>query len=321
MAGQCNSPALEGFMQHQPDEDRAVPAIDARLLTIIPSACVLGEGPVWDDRLGCLWFTDIQQAQLLRWDHAAGQLTHMALPERLGSLALTADPDVLLVALASGFARLRPAGGRLEWLHRVEPVYRGVRLNDGRVDRQGRFWAGSMVEDAALASPDAGALYRLDPPGDRQPERLRDGIAISNSIAFSPDGRHAYFADTPTRQILRLPANGRGEPTLFAQTAPDHWPDGSDVDAAGRLWNAEWGGSRITVYQPDGTVAGRLALPVSQPTCVAFGGAAFELLFVTSASEGLPAGQEPHAGDVLVYEGGFRGLPAGRFGQGGGARG
>ena len=85
------------------------------------------------------------------------------------------------------------------------------------------------------------------------------------------------------------------------------------MDADGRLWNAEWGGSRVTAYNPDGTVSGRLALPVSQVTCVAFGGPALDLLFVTSASEGLDRSAEPHAGDVLVYEGPFQGLPAGRF--------
>lgn len=289
--------------------------INARLVATIPSRCVLGEGPVWDDRLGCLWFTDIQRAELLRWDHGAGQLTRLALPERLGSLALTDDLGVLLAALASGFALLRPGTGQVDWLHRVEPEYRGVRLNDGRVDRQGRFWAGSMVEREDGAPAERGTLWRLDPPGTAAPKALRDGISISNSICFSPDGAHAYFSDTPTRQILRYAACGDslGTPTLFAETEPDCWPDGADVDADGRLWNAEWGAARITCYTPDGRVAGRLPLPVSQPTCVAFGGTDLDLMFVTSASEGLAAGSEPEAGNLLIYEGGFKGLPAGRF--------
>ena len=281
---------------------------------IIPSQCVLGEGPVWDDRLGCLWFTDIQQSQLLCWHHAAARLERIALPERLGSLALTDDAQVLLLALASGFALFSPATGKLDWLHKMEPNYRGMRLNDGRVDRQGRFWAGSMVEDETLAPPERGTLYRLDPPGTAAPVALRDGISISNSLCFSPDGAHAYFADTPTRRILRYPANGAPGPgEVFAQTDPGCWPDGSDVDAAGRLWNAQWGGSRVMVYGPDGAIAGRLNLPVSQPTCVAFGGPDLDLLFVTSASEGLDRSTEPHAGDVLVYAAGVQGLPAGRF--------
>lgn len=280
---------------------------------IIPSQCVLGEGPVWDDRAGCLWFTDIQQSQLLCWQHAARRLDRFALPERLGSLALTDDPGVLLLALASGFALFSPVTAQTRWLHKVEPTYRGVRMNDGRIDRQGRFWAGSMVEDETCAPPARGSLYRLDPPGDVPPLALRDGISISNSICFSPDGAWAYFTDTPTRRIVRYPASGAlGTGEVFAQTEPGCWPDGSEVDAAGRVWNAEWGGSRVTAYAPDGSVAGRLPLPVSQPTCAAFGGPDLDLLFVTSANEGLTRA-EPHAGDVLVYNVGVKGLPAGRF--------
>ena len=274
---------------------------------------MLGEGPVWDDRLGCLWFTDIQQAMLLCWHHGAARLERFALPERLGSLALTDDPERLLLALANGFALFTPASAHILWLHRLELEAHGMRLNDGRVDRQGRFWTGAMVEDDAHAPPERGSLYRFDPPGSAAPVALRSGISISNSICFSPDGAHAYFADSMTGRILRYPAVGPlGEATLFARTEPGSAPDGSDIDAAGRLWNAEWGGACVTAYTPDGTVAGRLALPVSQPTCVAFGGPDLNLLFVTSASEGL-AHPEPHAGDVLVYEGPFKGLPAERF--------
>ena len=280
---------------------------------IIPSQCILGEGPVWDDRRCCLWFTDIQQSQLLCWHHAETRLERIALPERLGSLALT-DDDGLLLALANGFALFTPASGQITWLHRLGLETHGLRLNDGRVDRQGRFWCGAMVEDEARAPPERGSLYRLDPPGRAAPVALRHDIGISNSICFSPDGAHAWFADSLTGRILRYPTDGPlGDGTLFARTEPGSAPDGSDVDADGRLWNAEWGGSRVTAYDPDGTVAGRLALPVSQITCVAFGGPALDLLFVTSASEGLDRSAEPHAGDVLVYEGPFKGLPAERF--------
>lgn len=295
-------------------------AAATRLVATIPSQCVLGEGPVWDERTGLVWFTDIQQAQLLRWDHGTGELARFDLPERLGSLALTDTPGQLLCAFASGFALYRPATGETEWLHRVEPVYRGVRLNDGRVDRQGRYWCGSMVEDEQLAPAERGTLYRLDPPGAEAPAAMRSAITISNSITFSPDGQSVYFADTPTQQILRYPCPADGQPLgrgqVFAQLSGNAWPDGSEVDAAGRLWNAEWGAGRITAYAPDGTIAARIDLPVSQPTCVAFGGYNLELMFVTSASEGLSAAQreaEPHAGDTLVYAGDFRGLLAGRF--------
>jgi len=283
----------------------------------IPAQCVLGEGPVWDHRLGCLWFTDIQAAQLLRLDWPSDDLTRYDLPERLGSLGLTADPAQLVCAFASGFALYTPTSGDCRWLHKTEPDYRGLRMNDGRIDRQGRLWAGSMVENRKLAPPEKGSLYRLDGSDGRAPQQLRSGIAISNAICFAPDGTGLYFTDTPTQAILRYPldppSGALGEPALFAQLTGNAFPDGADVDAAGRVWNAEWGSGRVTAYNLDGSLFGQIILPVSQVSCVAFGGVDFDLLFVTSAREGLSDEQlahEPQAGDVFVYRPGVRGLPA-----------
>lgn len=281
---------------------------DVQLVAIIPAGCLLGEGPVWDHRLSCLWFTDIQSAQLLRLDWPSAELTRLDLPERLGSLGLTADPARLVCAFASGFALFTPGTAECNWLYKTEPAYRGIRMNDGRVDRQGRFWAGSMVEDRKAAPAEGGSLYRLDGSDGVAPVSLRSGIAISNAICFAPDGAHLYFTDTPTQQILRYPldpANGAlGEPALFAKLAGKAFPDGADVDAEGRVWNAEWGSGRVTAYNSDGTQFAQIDVPVSQVTCVAFGGADFDLMFVTSAREGLSPEQlarEPHAGNVFVY--------------------
>jgi len=189
-------------------------------------------------------------------------------------------------------------------------------MNDGQMDRQGRFWAGSMVEDHALAPPEKGSLYRLD-GRDAAPAILRDGIVISNAISFSPAGEYLYFADTPNQTILRFAldpsANGLGEPEEFARLSGNAFPDGADVDAQGRLWNAEWGSGRVTARNPDGSTFAQIQLPVSQVTCVAFGGVDLDLLFVTSAREGLSPAQlarEPQAGDLFVYRTGARGLPA-----------
>jgi L-arabinonolactonase len=286
------------------------------LVAQIPAGCVLGEGPVWDHRLGCLWFTDIQSAQLLRLDWPSAQLTRYDLPERLGSLGLTADPAQLVCAFASGFALHAPESGETRWLHKTEGEYRGIRMNDGRTDRQGRFWAGSMVEKRKLAGGASGSLYRLDGIGSA-PAILRGGIAISNAISFAPDGTVLYFTDTLTQQILRFPLDpvtgDVDDPVVFARLAGAAYPDGADVDADGRLWNAEWGSGRVTAYAPDGTIAAQLALPVSQVSCVTFGGAALDLLFVTTARDGLSEEQlarEPQAGDLFVYRTGARGLPA-----------
>ncbi|WP_086617111.1 SMP-30/gluconolactonase/LRE family protein [Erythrobacter tepidarius] len=289
-------------------------AATIELVKIIPAQCALGEGPVWDHRLGCLWFTDIAAAQLLRLDWPSAALTRFDLPERLGSLGLTDDPAQLICAFASGFALYTPATGACAWLCKTEPDYRGLRMNDGRIDREGRFWAGSMVEDSTLAPPEQATLYRLD---GESATAVRRGIAISNAIAFAPDGTVLYFTDTPTQVIERYqldPATGAlGAAEIFARLTGNAYPDGADVDAAGRLWNAEWGSGRVTAYNSDGSRFVQIELPVSQVSCVTFGGADCNLLFVTTARTGLSdeaLAKEPQAGDLFVYRAGVTGLPA-----------
>ena len=134
--------------------------LNPRIAFTIDVACTLGEGPVWDDRLQCLWWTDIAEQRLYRWSWDERAVTCMDLPERLGSLGLTDDPEWLVCAFASGFALFNPQTGAKDWLHKTEPHSRGIRMNDGRVDGRGNFWAGSMVEDAALAADAKGTLYR-----------------------------------------------------------------------------------------------------------------------------------------------------------------
>lgn len=287
------------------------------LVATIPAGCILAEGPVWDHRRSCLWFTDIQSAELLLLEWPAAVLTRFSLPERLGSLGLTDDPERLICAFASGFALYSPASSQCEWLYRTEPVYRGLRMNDGRVDRQGRFWAGSMVEDRKLAPPEKGTLYRLS---RNTAVALRSDISISNATCFSPQGECLYFTDTPTQQILRYSLDPHSNElagwSLFAQLTGNAYPDGADVDAAGRVWNAEWGSGKVTARNPDGTRYAQIYLPVSQVTCPAFGGADFDLLFVTSAREGLSLDElrkEPDAGNLFVYRTAVTGLPAPEF--------
>ena len=293
-----------------------MPAIHAELVGAIPCQCTLGEGPVWDERLGRLWWTDIQEMRLYYWDWEGRKSAWLDCPERLGSLGLTDDPDWLVCAFASGFALFRPESAELRWLVRPEEAYRGIRFNDGRVDRQGNFWAGSMVEDDSLARGARGSLYRLTPGTTLA--RLIEGIGISNSIAWSPEGRWMWFADS-TEGVIRRYAHDPQSGSLsdrvdFARPPQGSSPDGSDVDAAGSLWNAEWDGSCLNRYTSDGSQ--RIALPVSRPTCIAFGGPALDHIFVTSAREGLDNDQlsaEPEAGNVLILKTSVTGLPAPKY--------
>src|SRR5262249_54181493 len=186
-------------------------------------------------------------------------------------------------------------------------------LNAGRVDPQGRFVCGGMNEAEDL-SP-ISSVYRLD---GETATRLIEGVAITNSLAFSPDGERMYYTDMPTKRISVFTYGDElGAPReLIDLNAQAGLPDGSTVDADGCLWNAQWGGHRILRITPDGVLDRVVELPVSNPTCLAFGGPDLSTLFVTSARMGLSEeqlAQEPHAGDLLALDVGVKGLPERRF--------
>jgi sugar lactone lactonase YvrE len=289
-------------------------AMRVELVDIVAVANTLGEGVLWDVTGQRAWWTDIQERVLHRYHPLTRRLERFGLPERLGSFGLVEDREEIIAAFESGFALYHPESRQLQWLERPGHDAANVRFNDGRIDRQGRFWAGSMVEGRGTA---VGKLYCLT--GGAASVWLT-GIAISNSICFSPDGRQMYFADTPHRMILRYdldPASGAiSNRQVFARTPPGAFPDGSHIDAHGHLWNAQWGVGRVVRYAPDGTISGTIDVPASHVSCVAFGGADLDLLFVTSARQELSAQRlaaEPHAGDLFVYQLNIKGLPDARF--------
>lgn len=272
---------------------------------------LLGEGVIWDHRSKQLLWTDIESLSLWRWEVPDGELSHCELPERLGSFALTEDPSVILGAFESGFARYSFSSQSFEMLAPITQLTSGLRMNDGRVDRVGSFWAGSMPETDE-AGP--GALWRYD--GDGGSTRHIDDLRIPNSLCWSLDGKRMYFADSPRCTIWTydfVPDAGPvGEPRIFATTPSGIHPDGSCIDSEDHLWNAQWGAGQIVRYRPDGTVERRLDLPVSQPTCVTFAGKNLDLLCITSARLNLTPSeleQQPLAGALLVYQCDVTGCP------------
>ena len=235
--------------------------------------------------------------------------THYDMPERLCSFGLTDNPEEFICAFESGFALYNIADGQIEWLEKIEPADANTRLNDGRVDRQGRFWAGSMTE----TSRGSGHLYRLQ---QGEVTCMLSDVLISNSLCWSPDNQHMYFADSPKQQIWRFPFDSEsGQPGTrepFAETGQNAFPDGSCVDAAGNVWNAQWGASQVVCYAPDGNVLFTLDVPCTQPSCVAFAGSELNYLVVTSATQGMPPEQissNPAQGNVFIYHTNCTGLP------------
>jgi len=280
--------------------------MDAGLL--IDSQCTLGEGATWSAATGWFYWTDIEGKRLYRHDPIGGATESFDMPERLACFALCADPDVLLLGLASRLAFFELSTGKIESIMEVEAGL-PTRLNDGRCDREGRFVFGTK-HDVDDAQP-LGAFYRLN--ADLSLERLPLGnCAINNSIGFSPDGAKMYYCDTPTRQIRVCDYPAFSNDRVFVElTDATGAPDGSTVDADGALWNAQWGGRRVVRYAPDGRESARVEVPSAQPSCVAFGGAALDTLFVTTARAGLDEDAlrtDAHAGGVFAAQPGVRGI-------------
>lgn len=286
--------------------------IEAELL--LQPECLLGEGIQWREDLSRLFFTDILGARLLSCDAAGGALREWRTPERLGSFAF--DPEgAVLAAFESGLFRWDLESGRIERLTEFEPHLPSTRHNDGRCDRQGRFLVGGVDEEGLRP---LSSLTRYDGEGV---ETLLEGIGCSNALAFSPDGTVMYHADTPTRRINAYPyapgSGALGAARLFAETATaGAAPDGACVAADGALWSAEFNGSGVQEYRPDGARGRRIAVDAPQTTCCCFGGPDLDILFIITAREHMgPAEIEaaPKSGGLFAARPGATGLPETRF--------
>lgn len=277
---------------------------------------ILGEGPCWDPSTGRLYWVDIKSSRL-EWLRPADGETGAWTLEAMASAVAPRARGGLVVATQRGVGAFDPATGKLELRHNPEPERDWNRSNDGGVDMQGRFWFGTMDDEGAKLS---GAVYRLDP--DWSCTRALDDLGIPNTLAVSPDGRTLYVADSFHQTIHAHDLDPRtgalGYRHVFADTrGSGATPDGSAVDADGFVWNAQWGGSRIVRYSPEGEIDRVVDTPVSQPTKCAFGGPDLSTLYVTSARSGLSdeaLEREPLAGSLFSFTPGVRGLALPPFG-------
>ncbi|MDQ2802841.1 MAG: SMP-30/gluconolactonase/LRE family protein, partial [Pseudomonadota bacterium] len=241
---------------------------------------VLGESPIWSTAEQALYWVDIRHPALRRLDDATGAVETREMPAMVGAIAFAAIPRHLVVALAERIVLYDWETGRLATVAELPQPIPGHRFNDGRCDRAGRFWVGTMHNITRAAE---GTLFRLDPAGLTP---ILSGVSIPNSLAWSPDGRVMYFADSLRHAIARYhydPESGTlGPASLLVATAPPGFPDGSTVDAEGCLWNAEFNGGRVVRYTPNGAVDRVIPMPVDRPTACAFGGPGLERLYITT---------------------------------------
>jgi sugar lactone lactonase YvrE len=268
----------------------------------------LGEGPSWHAGLQALIWVDILRCDVHLSTSEDDRVYRT--PEYVGAAVPLSDGALLLAM--GGFATLDLDSGSTSTVARL-PLEPGVRMNDGKCDPAGRFWAGSMELDGA---PDRGALYRLDGP-DAARCMVRP-VTVSNGLGWSPDHEWMYYIDSPTKSVRRyafdVAAGELGPSSVLVDTsAHPGVPDGMTVDAEGNLWVAFWDGAAVRCFSAAGELLDEVALPVRRPTSCAFGGPELRQLLVTTARDGLSADElrdQPLAGSVLALEPGPAGLPA-----------
>lgn len=283
--------------------------------------CIAGESPVWSPRERCLYFVYHQGHRIHRFQPQAdghGPTETFDLPGVVTALALRREGG-LIITVERSFMTFDPDTGQIALLADVEPDLPDNRFNDGKCDRQGRFWAGTMGKTAWDAP--VGALYRLRPGG--RPEPVLTGVRCSNGLAWSPDNRTFYYAESFAHTIHAFDfdpvtgalSNRRNFATLDPRSGA--FPDGLTIDQAGGVWNAQPVFGRIVRYAPDGRIDRIIDLPVSRGTSCIFGGDDLATMYVTSARETLtPAelAQEPLAGGLFAFRPGFAGIAEAPFG-------
>lgn len=271
----------------------------------------LGEGLMWSDREGAVYWTDILEKRLHRLRLDDERIDSWTTPEMIGWVIERKDAPGLIAGLQSAIVDLTLDPVAVTPIVAPEPNLPNNRRNDAKADARGRIWAGSM--DVGAGKP-TGTLWRLDP--DRSLHRMDDGYTICNGPAFNPDQSVIYHTDTAlgtVYQFVMRDDGSLGARETFVQFE-DAWgkPDGMTVDADGGVWIAHWGGSRVSRFTPDGRLDRAIPLPASQITNCTFAGERLDRMFVTSAGVGLQG--EEHAGALFEVDPGVTGLPTGRYG-------
>jgi len=282
---------------------------------VLEAGAAIGESPTWASEEKALYWIDVKEPALHRFDPASGDRRCWAMPSDIGAFALMSPSSGAVVALRKGIHHLDFSSGSLALLAPPPFDPELIRFNEGACDPVGRFWIGVMFDPSKDGEPPRrSSLHSFTLATGLRPEP--DAAELHNGMAWSEDGRQFYLAHSYRREIFRFdfdPASGRlGARTLFARVPEaDGIPDGAAVDARGGYWCALHGGGRLRRYRPDGEIDRDIVLPVSQPTMCAFAGDDLDVLYVTSASDKLTPEQrrrEPLAGALFRLRPGERGV-------------
>lgn len=273
----------------------------------------LGEGPVWDSTNQWLYWVDIYNHRVNRFNPVTGENLYFDVGDVVGAIALTRK-NRLIMALRHGLAFLNLDTGEVIPIIQIEADQPRNRFNDGKCDRQGRFWFGSLSRDQTQAS-----LYRYDPDGSLH--LMETGLTISNGLGWSPDQKTFYLTDSPLKQIYAYnfdAATGKiSDRRIFVDLSSESfYPDGLAIDIQGNIWSAMWDGWCVICFNPKGEEISRIQLPIQRPTSCTFGGEDLRTLYVTSACVGLSEEEIEksfYSGDLFAVETNAVGLPTDSF--------
>lgn len=286
---------------------------DSNVECVAPVGAVLGEGPVWVDRDRALYWVDIKGRKIFRLS-GSGRVESWDTPFRVGSIAPRTSGG-FIAGTDEGIAEIDLDRSSFKIAFNPESHLPGNRFNDGKVDAQGNFWAGTMDDSERDA---LGSLYRIS--SARSCAQVDSGYKVTNGPAFSPAGDILYHNDSARQVTYRFPleADGTvGEREIFLRFGEgDGYPDGMTVDCQGCLWIAFWDGWCLRRFSPSGELLAKLDMPVARPTSCAFGGPDLDCLYISSASIGLDdqaLAMQPNAGGLFMVRPGMQGLASTPF--------
>ena len=273
-------------------------------LTFIPhSKCILGEGPLYKENENSLYWSDIKDKRIYKYDLNSKTLEHFQFKKTIGSFVFTSE-NKLLATTNEGYEYLDLKTKEITSLTNPEHELINNRFNDGKCDAKGRYFAGTMDNNEEKIT---GSLYCLD---KNICEKKEKDLFISNGLGWNKNSSKFYLTDSPKRVIYvydyDLETSTMSNKQIFVRIKDeDGYPDGLCLDEEDYIWSAHWAGSKITRYKPDGSIDKIIELPVPNVTSCCFGGKDFKTLFITSAQKGLSKEELlafPLSGNTFILE-------------------
>lgn len=285
---------------------------------VVEAKALLGEGTCWDAKAQCLWWLDIWGRTIHRYAPITGQSQTFRSPQMPGCLAVRAQGGLVL-GMADGFHFFDPSKESFRPIVDVEGDIPQTRMNDGKTDRQGRFWSGSMFEAEGQPARPIASLFRLNE--NLECNKAAEGFTCSNGLAWSPDSRTLYFSDSATPYVWAWdfdPSSAEMDRkrVFIDLSSQQAICDGATVDAEGCYWLTQPFKGKVQRYDPSGQLMRTIDFPVDVPTCCEFGGPSLDTLYVTTATLRRAPSQlrsQPWAGGLLAMDVGAKGLAAAPF--------